>query len=310
MKSTDKKFYTYIYLDPRKKGRYSYQNLDISFLYEPIYVGKGCLNKSGTNRMYSHIKDSYRIFNKGNQLKFNKIRKIIKETETPPITLKIKDELTEKQAHCLESKLITSIGRYDLKQGPLTNLTNGGEGSIGWIPSDEVRKNMSNSQKGRKHTIKTKEKIRKYNLENDQTIYLKQWRETATEEELEAWRKKRMGEKNGFYGKKWSEKERKRLSEMAKSRNLVRSKNPSAKLYIAIDPNGQIYILNGTFKKFCKNNKLTDHKFREHINKGIIHSNRSDCRIKGWELVNPTLDSSPSNIKIFNMIFDSKSKII
>lgn len=35
-----KKYYTYIYLDPRKPGHYSYSTL--SFLHEPIYVGKGC----------------------------------------------------------------------------------------------------------------------------------------------------------------------------------------------------------------------------------------------------------------------------
>lgn len=31
--------YFYVYLDPRKPGRYCYK--DISFLYEPLYVGKG-----------------------------------------------------------------------------------------------------------------------------------------------------------------------------------------------------------------------------------------------------------------------------
>ena len=36
--------YTYIYLDPRKPGKFSYPNLKMSFLYEPFYVGKGNFN--------------------------------------------------------------------------------------------------------------------------------------------------------------------------------------------------------------------------------------------------------------------------
>ena len=33
-------FYNYIYLDPRKPGKYSYNNLPFSLLYKPYYVGK------------------------------------------------------------------------------------------------------------------------------------------------------------------------------------------------------------------------------------------------------------------------------
>jgi hypothetical protein len=34
-------FYNYIYLDPRKPGRYTFKNLNFSLLFEPFYVGKG-----------------------------------------------------------------------------------------------------------------------------------------------------------------------------------------------------------------------------------------------------------------------------
>ena len=33
--------YVYAYLDPRKPGKYSYKGLNVSFLYEPFYIGKG-----------------------------------------------------------------------------------------------------------------------------------------------------------------------------------------------------------------------------------------------------------------------------
>ena len=34
-------FYVYCYMDPRKPGKYTYDGLDICFLYEPFYIGFG-----------------------------------------------------------------------------------------------------------------------------------------------------------------------------------------------------------------------------------------------------------------------------
>ena len=35
------KHYVYIYLDPRKPGKYHYDGLPCSFLYQPLYIGRG-----------------------------------------------------------------------------------------------------------------------------------------------------------------------------------------------------------------------------------------------------------------------------
>ena len=43
--NTEKKFYTYIYFDPRKVGPFMYG--DLSFDYEPFYVGKGSNGETG-----------------------------------------------------------------------------------------------------------------------------------------------------------------------------------------------------------------------------------------------------------------------
>ena len=60
----ENKYYVYIYLDPRKPGKYYYPNMDVCFLFEPFYVGKG-KNK----QMYSHLKETKEnTINKGNYI--------------------------------------------------------------------------------------------------------------------------------------------------------------------------------------------------------------------------------------------------
>jgi hypothetical protein len=66
-------FYIYIYLDPRKHGKYCYN--DICFLYEPIYIGKG------KNKRWKITNDRTPIFK-------NKINKI-KRLEIEPIVFKL-----------------------------------------------------------------------------------------------------------------------------------------------------------------------------------------------------------------------------
>lgn len=51
--------------------------------------------------------------------------------------------LPEETSLDYEKKLILFYGRKDLGTGLLKNLTDGGEGTCGWIPSEEYRKNRS-----------------------------------------------------------------------------------------------------------------------------------------------------------------------
>lgn len=59
----------------------------------------------------------------------------------------------------LEQLLISEYGRADLGTGPLVNLTSGGEGVVGNVLSDEIKKKLSIALKGRKHSEETKAKI-------------------------------------------------------------------------------------------------------------------------------------------------------
>lgn len=137
------KFYTYIYLDPRKSGKYCYENA--SFLYQPFYVGKG-----RNSRCYALL--AHNIYC------VNKIKKIIRENFEPVISI-LKSNISEEAAFYCERQWIREIGRADLKLGNLTNLTDGGEGLSN--PSYETRRKIAETLTGRKTSIETRQKISK-----------------------------------------------------------------------------------------------------------------------------------------------------
>jgi len=142
-------FYVYIYLDPRKHGKYKYDEYD--FDYEPFYVGKGKGNRdrkiNGRNNFFSKI--------------INKIKK----QKLNPIIIKLHKNLNESDSFILETKLIKLIGRRNINDGSLTNLTNGGDGISGYKFSNEIirkkRKDFSYIEaefKKNKYKLITKEK--------------------------------------------------------------------------------------------------------------------------------------------------------
>lgn len=148
MSGNDEIFYVYAYLDPRKPGDYKYE--EFSFNFEPFYIGKGYVGRQ--NRMKEHLREAYTNYDirigKRN-FKCSKIRKIKKETNLKPIIVKVKKNINEKEAFDLEIKLISLIGRFNLGKGPLTNLTNGGEGASGCIWTEERKRKLSKRVSGK-----------------------------------------------------------------------------------------------------------------------------------------------------------------
>lgn len=147
----DKRFYVYALLDPRKPGTYKYGS--IVFEYEPFYIGKGY-----DKRILDHIWDAKKENHK-NTPKINKIRKILLETNKNPIMLKLHTDMTNVSAKGMEIETISIIGRKNLGKGPLLNMTDGGEGSCGYICSKESAKKISIANKGRKLSQKQLDRI-------------------------------------------------------------------------------------------------------------------------------------------------------
>jgi hypothetical protein len=97
-------YYTYILFD---------------WLAIPRYVGKG-----KGRRDEAHEKSSDPV----NWMKNEFIERTwIMLGEIPKI--RVRDNISEKEAFALERALIKAIGRADLGKGPLTNMTDGGDGA-------------------------------------------------------------------------------------------------------------------------------------------------------------------------------------
>lgn len=120
-----KMYYNYIYLDPRKPGKYTYEELNYSFLYEPFYVGKGKGNR------YKHHLHPWSL--KQDSYKNRKLKNILKQYNDYEIltyVIIIKSN-NEQLAFEYEERLIELIGTHN-SGGILTNIISGGRnGSIG-----------------------------------------------------------------------------------------------------------------------------------------------------------------------------------
>ena len=185
-------FYVYAYLDPRKPGDYQFGDIQLGF--EPFYIGKG-----KGKRLTNHLIEAKRVdyIDKLNPEKTQRIRSILSEN-SKPIIVKLVEDLEEEWAFSIEISAIKSLGRKDRNKGPLLNLTDGGEGVSGYIMSEETKKKMSKSKKGK--------------YKGKENPFCK-WLKTATEEQILEWKKKLSkkaieGYKNGDRIPYWTNKKR------------------------------------------------------------------------------------------------------
>jgi hypothetical protein len=119
-----KKFYVYLWRDPSNQT--------------PRYIGKG----SG-KRVWDHLYDP-------KNMKYQIHNMLAKRFEQGLICLpSIVWVESESEALELETLMIRTIGRFDLGEGPLFNLTDGGEGISGLIRTEEHCRKISAATKGK-----------------------------------------------------------------------------------------------------------------------------------------------------------------
>ena len=230
MKKEEKKYYVYVYLDPRQSKGYKYEFKGGFYnpKYLPVYIGAG----SG-NRWKRHFWEN------GIYLLVEKIEEIRKSGREPKIRI-LKRNLTRRQSFELEKRLIIGIGRRDLNTGSLVNQTDGGQG--GKNPSEKRRKEIiKNSKKiweNQEYKKKMSEKSKKMwknpeYKEGMKKILEEKWKDpkykkNMSEKSKEVW-------KNPEYRKKiskrmkegWEKSEKKeQVSNRAKERNLKNWKDP------------------------------------------------------------------------------------
>lgn len=260
-------YYTYIYLNPLKSGSYNYGTY--MFNYLPFYVGKG-----KGDRKKVHLRN---VKNNGkydkNLHKVNTIKEIL-ANGMEPIIQEIHHSENESDILDSEIYLIKLIGRSDLKTGPLTNLTDGGD-TVNL--SLESREKMRNKKLGCKASSETKMKMSIQRRGTNNHFYGFNHSE-ETREQISLNRVgKCVGNTHGMYGKTHSIDARKKMSEAKKK--LKGINNPKSRSYKVSGPNGEEHIIHGAFDRTCKELGIKNAKYLREIAQG----KRKECN--GWVCV-------------------------
>jgi len=187
--------------------------------------------------LYEAFKQSLPSFKK------NKIRKIMAETGKKPIAVILHKDLTDSEAISKEISLIKKIGRYNRGEGPLTNLTDGGEGVSGWKHSARSKKLIIESNRRRVVTENTKNKISESVKKTDyhpSDRIRKRMSRRVSGKNNPFFGKRFIGPLNSNYGKKLPDYHKRILSDLAKERKGNR--NPNSKyVYCLIHIDGRNY---------------------------------------------------------------------
>jgi hypothetical protein len=269
-------YYIYIYLNPLKKGNYQYKHF--KFDYEPFYVGLGKKNRINQHIINSRYKDKY---HKHKTIKDNIILKILKN-DLEPIRFKLYENVTLESAIRLEICLIKLIGRRNIGLGTLANLTDGGEGCVGCLWSNDARKKHSD-------LIRTFWKngiFDNRDICGDKNGFYDMVHSEETKQKIrETIGDSRIGDKNANYGNKWTDEEKQNASlrqiknhkhltgdnnpakneEVRKkiSNSKLGLKNPNAKKWVLISPDGKENIIEGGIKRNLKLFKLDYQQFKK-----------------------------------------------
>jgi hypothetical protein len=136
------KFIVYALLDPRHSGDYEYPIYSTDrvfrFDHKPFYVGKG-----KKKRPLAHFHEAAKGKTSN---KCQTIREVWKSGESPIVKI-LWSKQNELDALARELVLIKSIGR-SLDEGPLTNISKGGQSNLGFHHTEEFKRRRSEVMKG------------------------------------------------------------------------------------------------------------------------------------------------------------------
>ena len=202
--------------DERKFYVYEWYVVDTN---EVFYVGKGCGNRlnriSCRNKFFQDIYKSHK----------SKARKIY-------------ENLTEKEAF---EKEIETIKYYKENTNyRLTNQTNGGEGTAGWVPSKEFCDKQSSIHKSQWRDEKYRKKMIQIRNDKNGSYKSQEFRDKIS--------KLVKGKNNPNYNNHWSDKQKEVLRIKQQNNPLYRNEtNPNAKKIICVET-GEVF----TCIKFAK----------------------------------------------------------
>jgi len=228
------KFYIYVFMDSTKIGNFKYGEYE--FEYEPFYIGKGTSDRIITSKC------DKRTF------KSNKI-KSIKNLGGQVISRKLHENISFEDSITLEKQIIQKIGRRDLDLGPLTNLTDGGEGRL------NGKNSLESIEKSIKSRIKTNKRLREmgHDFTRSKEVKMKlreinmgkknpMWGKTHTDEIKEAHSQRISGLNHPMFGKKHNDstieliKEKRNASvDQDKMNELSRERNSKIILQFSLD---------------------------------------------------------------------------
>jgi len=273
-------FYTYAYLDPRKNGQFTYG--DYIFESKPFYIGKG-----KDTRLLEHLKEARCNHIKCNQSKTKIIQELL-NLKINPLIVKIIKNVTNEEACKNEIELISLIGREDLSIGPLTNMTNGGEGFSSGndnpAKNPSVRNEISKKLKGKNNPSKRIDVREKMSIAAKNRWKNKKKRKELIQSQKDGWTDKAREDNSKRMKELWKDPEYKnkiitsrkgcmnneqtkqKLRFAAKKRmedknirnklSLAAKGNDShAKLWIITFPNNEIQHVKN-LANFCKQNNL------------------------------------------------------
>ena len=150
---TTKNYYLYVFLNNLKPGNYYYEKYN--FKYEPYYIG---VSNTDTYYVREEVHIKYAKLKQdvcNNKLKMNIINKITKKG-LEPIHLKIEENLSKEEAFEMEKMVIKLIGTRIGKNGPLSNISLGGDGGDTFTNNpnkEEIREKHRQNALGTKNNM-------------------------------------------------------------------------------------------------------------------------------------------------------------